>query len=166
MVLVEPEIPGNTGTIGRLCLGAGARLHLVHPLGFSLEEKYLLRAGLDYWSHVDLYSWDSRQTFFEASLGPGTGYEHASGLVPEQFWMLSSKGTTPYWSAEFRPGDTLVFGAETRGLPESWLHARPDRVLTIPTVEVRSLNLACSVGIVLFEALRQIGGPCKSSPAL
>jgi tRNA (cytidine/uridine-2'-O-)-methyltransferase len=148
VVLVEPEIPPNTGNIARLCLATGSRLHLVKPLGFSLDEKSLRRAGLDYWQDVDLRIWDSFDQLFEdAGGGEGTA----------RFHFLTTKASQAYWSASFQPGDYLVFGRETKGLPESLLEKHPDRLLTIPMPgdAARSLNLATSAGIVLYEALRQ-----------
>jgi tRNA (cytidine/uridine-2'-O-)-methyltransferase len=145
VVLVEPEIPPNTGNIGRLCLATDATLHLVHPLGFTLDERNLRRAGLDYWEHVRVLHHRDLAAFQNA-------------LAPtDRIFFLSTKGSAPYWDATFHPGDWLIFGRETKGLPESLLAAHPDRVLTIPTeADVRSLNLATAVGIVLFEAVRQV----------
>lgn len=146
VVLVQPEIPPNTGNIGRLCVATGARLHLVGPLGFSLDERALKRAGLDYWADVDLREWDRLDEVFAAA-------DSAA-----RFFFLTTKSDRAYWSAEFRDGDHLVFGPETRGLPESLLAARAADCLTIPQRPggVRSLNLATAVGIVLYEAVRQV----------
>ena len=145
IVLVEPEIPPNTGNIGRLCLAAGARLHLIQPLGFSLDEKSLRRAGLDYWQHLDWRLWPSLDAV-KADAGPGA-----------RFFYLTTKSEQAYWDATFQDGDFLVFGRETKGLPESLLRAEEENCLTIPmTGPARSLNLATAVGIVLYEALRQI----------
>jgi tRNA (cytidine/uridine-2'-O-)-methyltransferase len=145
VVLVEPEIPPNTGNVGRLCLAAGARLHLVKPLGFSLDDRALRRAGLDYWSEVDVKLWDSIGQILTAS-------------PPEtRFFFLTTKSSRPYWDERFRDGDFLVFGRETKGLPASLLDARPEQCLTIPMPGgTRSLNLATAVGIVLYEAIRQV----------
>lgn len=147
VVLVEPEIPPNTGNIARLCLAAGARLHLIRPLGFSLDDRYLKRAGMDYWQHVDLQIWDSLEACRAAAL-------------PDAAWyFLTTKTSRIYHQTRFLPGDYLVFGRETKGLPESLLAANAEKCLTIPMrPEARSLNLATSVGIVLYEALRQIRG--------
>lgn len=146
VVLVEPEIPPNTGNVARLCLAIGARLHLVGPLGFSLEEKTLKRAGMDYWDECDVRVWISWEQLIE-SVGEG-----------ERFWYFTTKATKGMWEADFRDGDYLVFGRESRGLPESLLNANKDWCLRIPMRrEARSLNLATSVGIGVFEALRQIG---------
>lgn len=144
VVLIEPEIPPNTGNIARLCLAAGARLHLVGPLGFSLEEKALRRAGMDYWDRCDIHQWTSFQTLREA--------------VPEgRFFFFTTKIDAPYWNERFLDGDYLVFGRETCGLPESLLKANANWCRTIPMqAEARSLNLATSVGIVLYEAIRQM----------
>jgi len=145
VVLVEPEIPPNTGNVGRLCLAAGARLHLVKPLGFSLEDKALRRAGLDYWSEVDMTLWDSLDQLFAAS------------LPAARFFLLTTKTARPYWDERFRDGDFLVFGRETKGLPASLLAERQESCLTIPMAgSTRSLNLSTAVGIVLYEAVRQL----------
>jgi tRNA (cytidine/uridine-2'-O-)-methyltransferase len=143
VVLIEPEIPPNTGNIGRLCLGAGATLHLVGPLGFSTDDRTLKRAGLDYWAEVDCRHWSDFPSL-----------QAAAGLEA-RFFYLTTKTDRPYWNERFRPGDYLVFGRESKGLPESLLHAHPDQCLTIPQKGVRSLNLATATGIVLFEAVRQ-----------
>ncbi len=145
VVLIEPEIPPNTGNIGRLCLATGARLHLVGPLGFSLEDKALRRAGLDYWHQVDVRRWESLADL-QSAAGPSA-----------RFWFLTTKTQRPYWSEQFADGDYLVFGRETKGLPEPLLAANAERLLTIPMAgdSTRSLNLATAVGIVLYEAVRQ-----------
>jgi tRNA (cytidine/uridine-2'-O-)-methyltransferase len=145
VVLIEPEIPPNTGNIGRLCLATGSNLHLVKPLGFSIDDKALRRAGLDYWAEVKVTVWN---TFAELLAA------HAN----TRFWYLTTKSTRRYWDVEFRDGDFLVFGRETKGLPEPLLEANPDSTLTIPMVDdsTRSLNLATAAGIVLYEAVRQL----------
>jgi tRNA (cytidine/uridine-2'-O-)-methyltransferase len=145
VVLLEPEIPPNTGNIGRLCLATGSILHLVEPLGFSLEDRLLKRAGLDYWEQVQVRRWADWPTFRAAQ--PDTA----------RLWYLTTKSDRPYWHAGFEPGDYLVFGRETRGLPEALLEENPDRCLTIPMAEAtRSLNLATAAGIVLYEGMRQL----------
>jgi tRNA (cytidine/uridine-2'-O-)-methyltransferase len=148
VVLVEPEIPPNTGNIGRLCLAVGAHLHLVKPLGFSIDDKALKRAGLDYWADVLVTLWDS----FSAL--------RAAQPDEARFFFLTTRAQKIYWDAEFRDGDFLVFGRETRGLPDSLIAANEASCLTIPMEpgSTRSLNLATSVGIVLYEAVRQIRG--------
>lgn len=147
IVLVEPEIPGNTGTIGRVCVGLEANLILIEPLGFSLEDKYLRRAGLDYWPKL---VWETRPSF--AGL-------HDQIDDPSRFYYFTTKSNKPYTQGSYRPGDFLVFGKETKGLPESLLKANPTSALTIPMYgEIRSINLAVSVGIVAYEAARQIRG--------
>lgn len=147
VVLVEPEIPPNTGNIGRLCLAADAHLHLVKPLGFSLSDRALRRAGLDYWNELTLTLWDS----FDAL--------RAGQSAEARYFFLSSKAAVAYWDAQFRPGDFLVFGRETRGLPAALLAQNAEWTLTIPmNPKARSLNLATAVGIVLFEARRQLRG--------
>ena len=144
IVLIEPEIPPNTGNIGRLCLATGATLHLVKPLGFSLDDKTLKRAGLDYWHEVSVVLWDSFADL------------QAAQPAEARFHFLTTKATRAYWDAEFREGDFLVFGRETKGLPEPLLAANAAHTLTIPMrPATRSLNLATAVGIVLYEAVRQ-----------
>lgn len=144
IVLVEPEIPPNTGTIARLCGATNTTLHLVHPLGFSTDDRYLKRAGLDYWHHVAIVHWPSFSDFVEAH-------------PIDRMFLLSKKAHRPYTQARFRRGDFLVFGKETLGLPEDFLSAHPERCYTIPmaNANIRSLNLAMTAGIVLYEALRQ-----------
>jgi tRNA (cytidine/uridine-2'-O-)-methyltransferase len=144
VVLIEPEIPQNTGNIGRLCVAAGARLHLVGDLGFSLDEKEIRRSGLDYWGRLDLRRWGSWEEFL-------------SGNPDARFWLLSSKVECSYWDAPFRDGDFLVFGRESKGLPKSLLEKHPDECITIPMTDgTRSINLSTSVGIVVYEAVRQL----------
>ena len=145
VVLVEPEIPPNTGNIARLCAGTGTVLHLVEPLGFHLTDSALRRAGLDYWDSVEMV----RHASFEA---------FQSSQPTTRMFFLSTRGPASYTSARYAAGDALVFGSESRGLPQDLLDAHPDSVFSIQmrTEHVRSLNLATSVGIVLYEALRQI----------
>lgn len=143
VVLVRPEIPPNTGNIGRLCLATQSTLHLVKPLGFSLDDRQLKRAGLDYWDEVNLKLWDSFDAL-RRSQSPDANY-----------FFLTTKSKHPYYDARFRHDDFLVFGPETKGLPESLLVANKDRCISIPMHGTRSLNLATAVAIVLFEAVRQ-----------
>jgi len=143
IVLVEPEIPPNTGNIGRLCVATRSTLHLVRPLGFSTDDRTLKRAGLDYWAEVDLRYWDS------------LGKLEAAQDSAARFFYLTTKSDRPYHAMRFKPGDFLVFGRETKGLPEALLRAHPEDLLTIPMHGTRSLNLATAVAIVLFEAIRQ-----------
>jgi tRNA (cytidine/uridine-2'-O-)-methyltransferase len=144
VVLIEPEIPPNTGNIARLCLAAGARLHLVGPLGFSLDEKSLRRAGMDYWERCDVRQW--------------TTFAELRAADPQaSYFFLTTKADVTYWDVAFQKGDYLVLGRETRGLPESLLAENSAACRRIPmAADARSLNLATSVGIVLYEALRQI----------
>jgi tRNA (cytidine/uridine-2'-O-)-methyltransferase len=144
VVLVEPEIPPNTGNVGRLCLATQSTLHLVKPLGFSLEHRQLKRAGLDYWDEVDLRAWES---FAELQ---------AAQSRSARYFFLTTKTRRAYWDIKFRHGDFLVFGRETKGLPESLLTANIDDCITIPMHATRSLNLATAVAIVLFEGVRQL----------
>jgi len=146
IVLVEPEIPPNTGNIARLCGATGSVLHLVGKLGFSLDDRYLRRAGLDYWSEVRLRRWESLEELWQ---------DAADG----RFWYTSKKARCSHVEAAYQPGDYLVFGKETEGLPESLLQTRSSRCIRIPISSpvVRSLNLSTAAGIVLYEALRQTG---------
>jgi tRNA (cytidine/uridine-2'-O-)-methyltransferase len=143
IVLYQPEIPHNTGAVGRLCLATGARLHLIKPLGFSLEDRQLKRAGLDYWKEVDVHLWDSLEDLMATAV-PGA-----------KFAYLTTKTQRCYWQADLTGEQYLVFGPETRGLPDSLLGAQAADCLTIPMQGTRSLNLATAVGIVMYEAQRQ-----------
>ena len=144
IVLVEPQIPPNTGTIGRLCVNLGATLHLVKPLGFDIDDKAVRRAGLDYWSQLDLVVWESFADFL------------ATHPIDNRTHLATTKTDRLYWDADFQRGDYLLFGSETRGLDERVLLEHPDRCLTIPMGSGgRSLNLGVSVGLVAYEALRQ-----------
>jgi len=144
IVLIEPEIPPNTGSIARLCGATNATLHLVKPLGFSTEDRYLRRAGLDYWQYVNIVYWPSLAEFMTTH-------------KDNRLFFLSKKTKTPYTKASFKPGDFLIFGKETKGLPEEILLEHADKCYTIPmgNRNIRSLNLAMSAGIVLYEAIRQ-----------
>ncbi len=146
IVLVEPEIPPNTGNIGRLCAATGTILHLVGKLGFSIDDKHLKRAGLDYWPEVNLQRWDSLDAL-QAQFPDG------------RFWYMSKKAEKNYTQVEFAAGDFLVFGKETKGLPEELLDRAGEMALRIPIFSsaVRSLNLANSAAIILYEGLRQTG---------
>lgn len=147
IVLFHPEIPHNTGAAGRLAVATGARLHLIKPLGFSLDEKHVRRTGLDYWKHVDLQLWDSLEEL-EAAAEPDA-----------RFWYLSTKATHGIWdsSLPLQDGDYLVFGPESKGLPESWIAQHPETALRIPMPgeRARSLNLSTSIAIMLYEGLRR-----------
>jgi len=143
VVLVEPEIPPNTGNVGRLCLATKSTLHLVKPLGFLLDDRQLKRAGLDYWDDVDLKVWDSLDALLK------------SKRADDRCFFVTTKATRAYWEVKFRPGDFLVFGRETKGLPEDLLATHASDCITIPMEGARSLNLATAVGIVLYEAIRQ-----------
>ena len=144
IVLVHPEIPQNTGGIGRLCVSTGSRLQLVEPLGFSLEDKYLRRAGMDYWHHLAPTIHPDWEAFLAANPG-------------RRMFFFTTKGKHCFWDTAYRPGDALVFGAESAGLPPEMYDRYRDSLRTIPMMGGfhRSLNLANSVAIALFEALRQ-----------
>lgn len=145
VALIEPEIHPNTGNIARLCAANAVALHLVGRLGFRIDDKAVRRAGLDYWPYVDLRQHRKLEEFYAA-------------LPAARFFYFTTKATPPYTSVSYQPGDCLVFGSETRGLPRELLEAHWDHALTIPmrSLHVRSLNLATAVAIVLYEALRQI----------
>jgi len=144
IVLVEPEIPPNTGSIARLCGATNTILDLIHPLGFKIDDKHLKRAGLDYWPQVTINHWANLETFLE---------QHDENRL----YFLTTKTTRSYTAARFQSGDILIFGKETKGLPEDILRLYSDRCYTIPmsNPNIRSLNLAMTAGIVLYEALRQ-----------
>jgi tRNA (cytidine/uridine-2'-O-)-methyltransferase len=146
IALWEPEIPPNTGNIARLCAASGAELHLIGRLGFRLDDRSLRRAGLDYWDALSICKHRSLEEFEAA-------------LADTRICCLSARATTPYTQARFQDGDCLLFGGESHGLPASVLERHADRafVIPMPSGKVRSLNLATAVGIVLYEALRQIG---------
>ena len=147
IVLVEPEIPMNTGNIARTCAATGSVLHLIEPLGFDISDRAVKRAGLDYWYLVDVRVYSSLDEFFEK-----TG--------AKDLWLLSTKAPRAYVEAEFRDGCYLFFGKETKGLPEDLIEKHVDRAVRIPMIsEARSLNLANSVAIVTYEALRRQGFP-------
>jgi tRNA (cytidine/uridine-2'-O-)-methyltransferase len=147
VVLFEPEIAANAGAIGRTCVAAGAALWLVRPLGFRLDDRRRRRAGLDYWEHLEVRVVDDID-------------EAAEAIGRDRLWSFTTKGARPHFGAPFRPGDGLVFGPESRGLPPRWLAAQPpDRLLRIPMrPEARSLNLANAAAVGVYEALRQIEG--------
>ena len=143
IVLVEPEIPQNTGNIVRTCAATGARLHIVKPMGFEIDDKKLKRAGLDYWHFLNIQYYENLDDFFE---------KNKDG----RFYYLSSKGTASYTDVKFSDGDFLLFGKETKGLPEQLLIDHPERAIRIPMIsDARCLNLSNSVAIVVYEALRQ-----------
>jgi tRNA (cytidine/uridine-2'-O-)-methyltransferase len=145
VVLLEPEIPPNTGTIARLCAATNTPLHLIGPLGFSLDDRYLKRAGLDYWPYVDVHYYNHWQEFLRRR-------------PPGRMLAFSARATRSYTRVKYEPGDLFLFGSETRGLPLELRTAFADVLYTIPMEgkNVRSLNLANAVAIVLYEALRQL----------
>jgi tRNA (cytidine/uridine-2'-O-)-methyltransferase len=144
VALIEPEIPPNTGNVGRLCAATGTALHLIEPFGFSLDDHDLKRAGVDCWDAVELWIHPGWRHFREA-------------IARERCLYFSAHGTRPYWDAPYRRNSVLVFGNESGGLPERIREKYPDRVYRIPMTDtVRSLNLATAVGIALYEAIRQL----------
>lgn len=150
VVLVEPEIPGNTGNISRLCAATGCCLHLVRPLGFSTDDRHLKRAGLDYWHLLDIRYHDS---FAEVE----------ASLPAAKMYFNTTHASHTHSQVRFSPGDVLVFGKETAGLPKDLLARFPDRCIRIPMIdEARSLNLSNAVAVVVYEAMRQNGYPGMS----
>jgi len=147
VVLFEPEIPQNTGNIARTCAATGADLHLIHPLGFSVEDKYVRRAGLDYWNLLTIHHYDSWEDFREKN-------------KEDRFYFATTKTDRPYSEARFEEGAYLIFGPESRGLPEALLREYADGNIRVPMVrDARSLNLSNTVAILVYEALRQNGFP-------
>ena len=148
VALIQPEIPPNTGNIARLCAATDTSLHLIEPLGFSIDDAELKRAGLDYWAGVDLWLHPDWFAFRDA-------------ISRDRCLYFSANATRPYWEARFRPNSCLVFGNETAGMPTRILEKHPDESFQIPmpSGRVRSLNLATATGIVLYEAIRQLRGP-------
>jgi len=147
IVLVEPEIPQNCGNIARTCAATGCSLHLIRPLGFDISDKAVKRAGLDYWHLVQVYDYENLEAFFQKN-------------DVRRMWCLSTKAPRNYAEADFRDGDYLFFGKETKGLPEDFLNLHHDSCIRIPMrSEARSLNLSNAVAITVFEALRQLDFP-------
>lgn len=143
IVLIEPEIPQNTGNISRTCAATGARLHLVKPFGFEINDKHLKRAGLDYWQYLDITYYENQAEFFEKNKG-------------KQFFFFTTKALHRHSDVEYPDGAYLVFGKETKGLPEELLLENRDSCVRIPMIdEARSLNLSNAVAIATYEALRQ-----------
>ncbi len=146
VVLYQPDIPQNTGNIGRSCVAVGAKLWLVRPLGFRLEDRYLKRAGMDYWEHLDWEAVDDWETL-------------TAKLPGRRYWLLTKFAGKLLWEAEFQPHDVLVFGSETRGLPDHLRETHAETCLKLPMRPVvRSLNLASTANTVIYEAVRQFGG--------
>ena len=148
IALVEPEIPPNTGNVARLCAATGCALHLIEPLGFSIDDRELKRAGLDYWRAIDVVVHPSLDAFLDVT-------------ARRSRWYLSAHATRPYAQAPFARGDVLVFGRETKGLPRTLIEREPQRALRIPMREgsVRSINLSTAVGIVTYAALAALDFP-------
>lgn len=143
IILHQPEIPGNTGNIGRTCVATGTPLHLIEPLGFRLDEKSIKRAGMDYWQHLDLHRYMNFEEFQK---------EHPDAKI----WMATTKAKRSYTEVEFGPDDFIMFGKESAGIPEEILVEHEETCIRIPMLPtIRSLNLSNSVSIVLYEALRQ-----------
>lgn len=144
VVLLEPEIPQNTGNISRTCAATGSSLHMIKPFGFELSDKHLKRAGLDYWQYLDVHYYENWQDFYDKNKGKGN------------FYFMSTKGQKVYSEAPFKDGDYLIFGRESHGLPEPLLKENYDKTLRIPMLgNLRSLNLSNSVALTVYEALRQ-----------
>ena len=145
IVLVAPEIPRNTGNIARTCAATGSRLHIVKPMGFAIDDKKLKRAGLDYWHLLGVHYYENLAEFFEKTAGG-------------RYFYSTTKAPRSYAEVEFADGDYLMFGKETKGLPEELLYKNPERCMRIPMIsEARSLNLSNAAAIVVYEALRQTG---------
>jgi len=145
IVLLNPEIPYNTGNIGRSCVLTNTSLHLIKPMGFSLDEKQVKRAGLDYWNSVDLHTWDSLEELIKAN-------------PDSNFYFATTKTKKNYSDVKYEKNDFIVFGPESRGVPEEILEANKENCITIPMIKMgRSLNLSNSAAIILYEALRQTG---------
>lgn len=158
IVLVEPEIPPNTGNIARLCAATGATLHLIEPLGFEIDDRRLARAGMDYWRLVQWRRWPDWSSYEAHLTSQPTVPKASAGVTAGRLWFIEQGAPRRYTEARFRPGDHLVFGRETAGLPRALLERHREGWLDIPMAkpEARSLNLSNCVAIVLFEALRQI----------
>ena len=153
VVLYQPEIPPNTGNIGRTCVAVGAKLWLIKPLGFQIDEKQVRRAGLDYWPHLE---WEAVEDWAELAL------KLAEALSRRRIWLLTKTAPRSYTTAAFQKGDILLFGSESSGLPPELLAVYSDRTLRIPMRrEVRSLNLSAAAAAVIYEAIRQIQPPIQ-----
>jgi tRNA (cytidine/uridine-2'-O-)-methyltransferase len=152
VVLFQPEIPQNTGNIGRMCALTRSRLHLIHPLGYVINDRNLRRAGMDYWKSLDVHEHVDWAAF------------RASARGPKRLWLFTTKTTRSFWTVSFAPDDGLVFGNESSGAP-GWLHAElgESARVTIPhaNANLRSLNLSTAAGVAAYEALRQIGMPAE-----
>jgi tRNA (cytidine/uridine-2'-O-)-methyltransferase len=145
VALLHPQIAPNTGNIGRLCVATGTELHLIRPLGFVLSDRELKRSGMDYWQRVKLIIHDDQEAFLNS-------------LGNSRLWLFTSKSNRPFWNADYKATDCLLFGSETKGLSDTLLERFADRTLRIPQVEgERCLNLSTAVGIGLYEAIRQVG---------
>lgn len=146
VILFQPDIPQNTGNIGRMCAFAGARLHLIYPMGFTITDRHLRRSGMDYWRSLDVHHYENWQAFIQ------------NPERPQRIWLFTTKAERSYWEASYADGDGLLFGRETAGVPD-WLHqwAGEYRV-KVPqlTPDLRSLNLSTCAGIGVYEALRQL----------
>ena len=156
IILYQPEIPQNTGNVGRMCALTGSRLHLVHPLGFKINDRNLRRAGMDYWFSLDVHEHADWKAF------------RSSDSAPRRLWLFTTHAARGFWDARFEDGDGLVFGNEGSGAP-GWLHEElGDWRVTIPHANpaLRSLNLSTAAGIAAYEALRQTGGIGGPSPIL
>jgi tRNA (cytidine/uridine-2'-O-)-methyltransferase len=143
IVLFNPQIPPNTGNIGRLCVNTNSKLHIIKPIGFDISDKAVKRAGLDYWDKLDLTIWENYEDFFKE-------------IDIKKCYFATTKTDKPYFKARFKPNDYIIFGSETSGIPEEIMKKNWENTITIPMGENgRSLNLSVSVGIVLYDAIRQ-----------
>jgi tRNA (cytidine/uridine-2'-O-)-methyltransferase len=161
IVLHQPEIPDNTGNVGRTCVAIGAKLWLVRPLGFRMDDRHVRRAGLDYWEHLPWEAVDDWAALLARLDGQACDRQAGLSSGRPRLWLFSKRAARAYTDAAFRPGDALVFGSESQGLPASLLAGSPDCGLSIPMRrEARSLNLAVSVAVAAFEAVRQFSLFC------
>ena len=166
VALLQPQIAPNTGNIARLCVAAGAELHLVRPLGFVLNDRQIRRSAMDYWPRLKLTVHDDTDSFFQRITTPfsrdpkgntSSAFESQSAPNSPQFWLFTTKFKRNLWQADFSDGDTLIFGNETRGIPDDLLNRHADRTVRIPQADgERCLNLSTAAGIGLFEALRRL----------
>ncbi len=156
IVLIEPEIPPNTGNIARLCAATNTKLHLIHPLGFKITDSKLKRAGLDYWHLVEIKEYENYDSFLSSTKVESRDSTFG-GMKPPACWFFSTRGEKNIWDVKFNSGDYLIFGSETKGIDEKILKDNKENIISIPmNGKVRSINLSTSVGIALYEGIRQV----------